>query len=52
MTNWNTSNPGGVEQFHYSMGEAINYLVPRLKENKRCYFSTDLHTLVCGNNVY
>jgi hypothetical protein len=34
MTDWNTSDPGGVEQFHYSMVEAINYLAPRLKEKQ------------------
>jgi hypothetical protein len=34
MTDWNTSDPGGVEQFHYSMGKATNYLAPCLKEKQ------------------
>jgi hypothetical protein len=34
MTDLNTSDPGGVEQFHFSMGKATNYLAPYLKEKQ------------------
>jgi len=34
MTDWNTSDPGGVEQFQYSVGKATNYLAPCLKEKR------------------
>lgn len=37
MTDWNTSDPGGVEQFHYSVGEATNYLASCLKKKKKRY---------------